>query len=74
MRGILKEIGFVIAIVCDGDGIWKGCPEVDGQKIRRIVYLHSKDAITTAAANFKYVKQWYLAHELIENGWGSYIF
>lgn len=74
MRGILKEKGFVIAIVRDGDGIWEGCLEVDGQKIRRIVYLHSKDAITTVAANFKFVKQGYLAHELIENGWCSYIF
>lgn len=74
MRGVLKKNGFVIAIVRDGDGIWGGWLEVDGQKIRRIVYLHSKDAIIVAASGFNYVKQGYLETELIENSWCSYIF
>lgn len=74
MRGVLKEKGFVVAIVRDGDGIWEGWPEVDGQKIRRIVYLHSQDTLIAAASGFKFIKQGYLSPELIENGWRSYIF
>ena len=74
IHGILKGNGFVIAIVRDGEGIWEGWPEVDGQKIKRIVYLHSIDTLTVAASGFKYVKQGYLAPELIENGWRSHIF
>jgi len=74
MRGVLKENGFLIAIVRDGNGIWEGWSEVNGQRLRRIVYLYSKDTLTVAALGFKYVKQGYLAHELIENGWCSYIF
>jgi len=74
MRGVLKENGFVVTIVRDGDGIWEGWPEVNGQKLRRIVYLHSKDALTAVASGFKFVKQGYMASELIESGWCSYIF
>jgi len=74
MCSVLKENGFVIAIVRDGDGMWEGWPEVDGQKIKRVVYLHSKDTLTAAASGFKNVKQGYLAPELIEHGWRSHIF
>lgn len=74
MRGVLNENGFVIAIVRKGEGFWEGWPEVDGRKFRRIVYLYSKDTLSAAASGFRYVKQGYIAPELIDNGWCSHIF
>jgi 2-polyprenyl-3-methyl-5-hydroxy-6-metoxy-1,4-benzoquinol methylase len=74
MSAVLNQNGFVIAIVREGEGVWEGWPEVDGQKIRRIVYLYSKDTLSAAAPGFRHIKQGTLAPELIENGWSSHIF
>jgi len=74
MRGILNENGFVIAIVREGEGFWERWPEVDGQKLRRIVYLYSKEALSAAAVGFRHVQAGYLEPTLVENGWISHIF
>jgi predicted DNA-binding transcriptional regulator len=47
---------------------------VNGHKFKRILYLYSQDTLSAAASSFKYIKQGYLAPELIEKGWSSYIF
>ena len=75
--GVLKRDGFVVVIVREGEGFWEGWPEVDGQKIRRIVYLYSKETLSAAASGFKHVKQGFLDPVLVENGeygWISHIF
>jgi 2-polyprenyl-3-methyl-5-hydroxy-6-metoxy-1,4-benzoquinol methylase len=74
MHGVLKPNGFVMASVREGEGFWERWPEVNRQKIRRIVYLYSRDVLSAAASDFNYVKQGYLVPELIENGWRSHIF
>lgn len=74
MRNFLNPNGFVIAIVREGEGFWEGWPEVDGRKLRRIVYLYSKETLSAAATGFKHVKEGYLDPELIENGWINHIF
>ena len=74
MHGVLNLNGYVVAIVRKGEGFWEGWPEVEGQKLRRIVYLYSKDSLSVAASGFNYVKQGFLDPVLIENGWISYIF
>ena len=74
MRNILNPNGFVIAIVREGEGFWEGWPEVDGRKLRRIVYLYSKETLSSAATGFKHVKEGYLDPKLIENGWINHIF
>ena len=74
VRGILNKNGFVIAIVRKGEGIWEGWPEVDGRKLRRIVYLYSQENMGAAAVGFKHVQAGFLAPDLVENGWISHIF
>lgn len=74
MRNILNPNGFVVAIAREGEGFWEGWPEVDGRKLRRIVYLYSKETLSAAATGFKHVKEGYLDPELIENGWINHIF
>lgn len=72
--GILKREGFIIAILRKGEGFWEGWPEVDGHKLRRIVYLYTQETLSAAASGFKHVKEGFLAPELIENGWISHIY
>lgn len=74
MHRILNRDGFIITIVREGEGVWEGWPEVNGQKIRRIVYLYSKDTLSAAASGFKHVQAGYLDPVLVENGWISHIF
>jgi hypothetical protein len=73
----LKRGGFVVVIVRKGEGCWEGWPEVNGQKIKRVVYLYSQETLSAAASGFKHVKQGYLDPELVEDGeygWISHIF
>lgn len=74
VRGVLNENGFVIAIVREGEGILERQLEVNGQKLRRVVYLHSKETLSAAASGFKHIKEGYLDPKLIEDGWISHIF
>jgi len=74
LRGILKRDGFVIAIVRKGEDFWEGWPEVNGQKIKRVVYLYTQETLSAAASGFKHVKAGFLDPVLVENGWISHIF
>ena len=74
LRGILKRGGLVVAILREGEGIWERQLEIEGQKMRRVVYLYSKDSLSAAASGFKYVRAGYLAPDEIEKGWRSHIF
>jgi len=74
VQAVLKRNGFIVAIVREGEGFWEGWPEVDGRKLKRIVYLYSKESLSAAASGFKHVKEGFLAPELVENGWISHIF
>ncbi|MCP4526368.1 MAG: class I SAM-dependent methyltransferase [Aestuariibacter sp.] len=75
VASVLKQDGYLVAIVRDGDGIRETWPVVDGRKMRRIVYLHPKESlILLSAPRFSYVRKGYLADELLERGWQSYIF
>jgi len=74
LQGILKRDGFVIAIVRKGEGFWEGWPEVDGRKLRRIVYLYTQESLSAAASGFKHVQTGFLDPVLVENGWISHIF
>lgn len=74
MSGVLNEGGFVVVMVREGKGIREVLPEVNGHKFRRTLYLYSQDTLSAAATGFKYVKQGYLAPDVIEKGWSSYIF
>jgi 2-polyprenyl-3-methyl-5-hydroxy-6-metoxy-1,4-benzoquinol methylase len=74
MSGVLTEGGFVVIMVREGKGIREVWPEVNGHKFRRTLYLYSQDTLSVAAIGFKYIKQGYLAPDVVEKGWSSYIF
>ena len=77
LRGVLKRDGFVVVIVRKGEGFWERWPEVNGQKIRRIVYLHTQETLSAAASGFEHVRQGHLDPALVgdgEYGWISHIF
>jgi 2-polyprenyl-3-methyl-5-hydroxy-6-metoxy-1,4-benzoquinol methylase len=74
VASVLTEDGHLVAIVRDGEGIRETWPVVDGRKMRRIVYLYSKESLILSTPRFSYVRRGYLATELVERGWQSYIF
>ncbi len=71
---VLKDEGHLMAIVRDGEGIRETWREVVGRKLRRVVYLYSREDLITAARRFEFVREGHLVSELIEDGWRSYIF
>jgi len=74
VRGILKRDGLVVAILREGEGTWERELEIDGQKMRRVIYLYTRETLSAAAPGFRYVKAGYLAPDEIEKGWRSHIF
>jgi hypothetical protein len=74
VASVLKEDGHLVAIVGDGEGIRETWPVVEGQKMRRIVYLYSKESLIMSTPGLSYVRKGYLDAELVERGWQSYIF
>ena len=74
MRNILNPNGLVLAILREGEGAWERQLEIEGQKMRRVDYLYSKETLSAAVSGFKYLRAGYLAPDEIEKGWRSHIF
>lgn len=74
IANVLNEDGHLLAIVKDGVGVRESWPVVDGKKMRRTVYLHAKESLISFAHRFSFLRKGYIAAELIEQGWQSYIF
>jgi SAM-dependent methyltransferase len=71
---VLKDKGHLLAIVRDGRGIRESWPVVNGQEMRRVIYLYARENLVSAASRFNFVREGYLAPELVEQGWRSYVF
>jgi SAM-dependent methyltransferase len=71
---VLKDKGYLLAIVRDGRGIRQSWPVVNGQEIRRVIHLYTRENLVSAASRFSFVREGYLALELLEGGWRSYVF
>jgi len=71
---VLTERGYLVAIVQDGEGVRETRPVVQGQELRRLVYLHSRETLVRAAERFRYVRYGYLDSTLGDGGWRCYIF
>ena len=78
IRKILKDGGYVALIVVDGEGINESWSllEVDGKKLRRTVYLYSKEILVKEAvrAGMELIREGYLDPKLAEYNWKNYIF
>jgi SAM-dependent methyltransferase len=70
---VLKPDGCLLAIVRDGEGIRETWPVVDGQRLRRVIYRYTREALQSAASDFNFVREGYLDSEEIERGWRCYI-
>jgi len=65
----VREDGYMMAIVRDGEGVWESQRTVEGQELKRLVYLYTKQALLTAAPQFSHVCEGYLAPSLMDDGW-----
>jgi len=73
MHNVLTPNGLVVAILRQGEGIWERRLEIEGQKIRRVIYLYSKESLSAAAIGFRYLQAGYLAPDEVTKGWSSHI-
>jgi 2-polyprenyl-3-methyl-5-hydroxy-6-metoxy-1,4-benzoquinol methylase len=71
---ILKENGYLLTIVKDGEGVRESQPVVEGETLRRVVHLYTKSALESATTRFEYVRDGYLAESSAERGWRCYVF
>jgi SAM-dependent methyltransferase len=74
IAGALKDDGYLLTIVRDGEGIRETWPVVDGHKLQRTVYLYTRESLQSAASRFDFVREGYLDPELIDKGWRCYFF
>jgi predicted TPR repeat methyltransferase len=72
----LREGGIFLAILQVGEEDLIHYPEVEGERIERIVYRHSPEALIDcfAGAGLRFVREACLAPELVESGWRAYCF
>jgi SAM-dependent methyltransferase len=74
VAGVLADGGCFMAIVRDGEGMRVSTRVVDGQELRRVVHLYSKEALVSAARPLRFVREGHLAPSLVDDGWRCYIF
>jgi len=74
LRNVLTPNGLVVAILREGEGVWERQLEIEGRKLRRVVYLYSRETLSAAATGFRYLQAGYLAPDEIAKGWRSHIF
>jgi SAM-dependent methyltransferase len=70
---VLKETGKLLVLVQDGDGIREREIDVDGHPWHWTVQLYSKETLFLALKPFRFIREGYLAPELIQSGWRSYL-
>lgn len=73
---VLREGGIFLAIMQVGEEDLVHHPEVDGERIERVVYRHSREDIigVFARAGLAYMREARLTGELVEGGWRAYCF
>jgi 2-polyprenyl-3-methyl-5-hydroxy-6-metoxy-1,4-benzoquinol methylase len=74
VAGVLEDGGYFLAIVQDGEGVRECWPVVDGQKLRRTVYLYRQEDLASASAFLVSCGELELANELVEQDWRAYLF
>jgi len=75
VAAVLGRQGKLLVILRDGEGIKESWPEVDGHKLRRVIHLYARGALSDLAiSSCRFVKEGYLASELFETGWRCYVF
>lgn len=78
VHSILNDGGYFLCIVQKGEGIREYWPEIQGKKLRRVIYLYSEELLKKIFENngFAFVREGYLDDCLNfeEMKWGCYIF
>ncbi|WP_301662926.1 class I SAM-dependent DNA methyltransferase [Methanoculleus frigidifontis] len=73
---VLREDGIFLAVLQVGEENRAEYPEIDGERIERVVYRHAKEFVLDcfSRAGLGFVRDAPLAQELAESGWRAYYF
>jgi SAM-dependent methyltransferase len=73
---VLRTGGYFCAIVQVGGEPWVHYPEVNGERIRRVIYRHSDGDILSlfSRTGLRFIKELPLAYDLTTDGWKAYCF
>lgn len=78
ISSVLNDSGYVAILIVDGEGINEKMSllEVEGKKLRRTVYLYTREFLINEAkkTGLKFFREGYLDKQLKEYGWRNYIF
>jgi SAM-dependent methyltransferase len=71
---VLRPGGYLLAIVKEGKDIRETWPIVNGERMRRILYLYTSDVLDEASSSLVYQNDMTLADTLYEEGWRAHLF
>jgi SAM-dependent methyltransferase len=76
---VLEPGGYLLALVRDGKGVRETWPVVQGIKLRRVIYRHTRTHLEAACSRLAFVREGYLDRarlksENIDPDWGCYMF
>jgi SAM-dependent methyltransferase len=74
IASILKQGGYLCAIVQHGEGTREWDLETEGHKLRRVLYRYTHQALARAAPQLTFVREGYQDPELLDRGWRCYVF
>ena len=70
---VLEAGGYLLAIVREGQGTRVLWPVVDGQKLKRVIYLHRAQDLASATLKLVYRHELQLPAEQIDQGWRAHL-
>jgi SAM-dependent methyltransferase len=70
---VLEAGGIMLAIVREGEGTRVLWPEVDGQKLKRVLYLHRAQDLALTTPKLAYLRDLQLPEEQTEQGWRAHL-
>ena len=74
IASVLDEGGCLCAIVRHGEGTWERDLEIEGHKLKRVLYRYTEEDLASAAPQFTFVREGYHDPELLDRGWRCYLF
>lgn len=71
---VLRPGGYLLALVKEGQGIRETWPVINGERMRRILYLYTPDVLDAASPELAYQRDMVLAGTLYDEGWRAHLF
>lgn len=73
IAGVLTRTGRLLILVQDGETIRERELDINGYKWHWVIQLYSKDMLSRLLKPFHFIRDGYLAPELIKQGWRCYL-